>query len=323
MRSNFASNGNPGVYLRVDDVADAFSISVDAATTLAVPVTSSAVAASWMRPPLGSAMSGRSICPDDGCAIASRDIFGEPALAPVVVALGVEPEGDVILDGPAFVLVANGREAVVDLAMSTPAVLAVADATASTLELSVPAGGLESVPISTRSCGAGFGSVEAAGGETVICQACPSGRYSDVTGWLECTGCFDGLATNGTGATACLSCADVFDATNVVLDGCAAAVVGLGGGTPWWVWVLVLLVVAVLVAVAAAVAWKYSRRKVISTYYIDEDATITIDEKHLRSKVKAALNDSYCRRIGGGEFTGSFDVFLCCSRVFFFGGGGL
>ena len=38
---------------------------------------------------------------------------------------------------------------------------------------------------------------------------------------------------------------------------------------------------------------------------LDEDATVTIDDKLLARKITSLLKDGYTKRIGGGEFTGT------------------
>ena len=44
---------------------------------------------------------------------------------------------------------------------------------------------------------------------------------------------------------------------------------------------------------------------------IDEDATVTVDDKLLARKIGALLKDSYTTRIGGGQFTGEFLFWEC------------
>lgn len=85
------------------------------------------------------------------------------------------------------------------------------------------------------------------------CQVCAEGTFSAAPA-LEagCDACTDRLTTDGTGATAC---------TNAVN-------VGILGSSPIWLWVAIGVGVVAMVACVGACAWRYSRRKVMSHYYI-------------------------------------------------------
>ena len=86
------------------------------------------------------------------------------------------------------------------------------------------------------------------------CVACSAGSFSaNVTFREPCTGCGSGLTTSGDGAVLCA----------------VPLVPTLGVGlTTWWIWAAVGGFLICLVACVGAIAWRSSRRKVMSHYYI-------------------------------------------------------
>ena len=96
-------------------------------------------------------------------------------------------------------------------------------------------------------------------GNGLICVECENGTFSSDGGFGPCTACAAGLTTSATGSTEC-----------------DAEVVVPSSGTPWWVWLLIFVFVVALVAGVGYFAWKQSRRKAISTYYIGATAVVVV-----------------------------------------------
>ena len=141
-------------------------------------------------------------------------------------------------------------------------------------------------------CAAGYGYDDGGGGGGGGgCVLCEAGTFSNASSLqTPCRGCGSGLSTAGAGSTECTV---------------AATGVGLAA-IPWFVWASIGGAFLVCLVAAVWCASRRTKRKVMGSYYIDEDATVTIDEKHLTRKVTALLNDGYTKRIGGGEFTGAW-----------------
>ena len=164
----------------------------------------------------------------------------------------------------------------------------------------------DSLVVTSTHCGAGFGSIvytdEAA---AVSCEPCQAGTFSDEASWEACLPCPDGYSTepNAEGAETCawcdagygwdaetetcepcpmgtfasdpsleVPCAPCEAGLTTVSAGaaaCTSAIDAVGfGSTPWWIWAVIAGGVFCLVACVGCCAWRYSRRKVISNYYI-------------------------------------------------------
>ena len=270
-----------------------------------VGATSSPVEARWLAPPvmLAQAMAGSNVCAGTtGCLVTLLDSFGNTVTTPTVVEIVSQTPGAAV-DGPQYLLVAEGVSAPIatlgvrltgsSLAMVAPVV----DLTFG-FRLLGAANVTDLVTVSAARCDPGWGAVgDAASGW--VCAACQPGSFSASASWEACEACGDGTTTIDAGsvscdwctagygwdeaAAACVECSDGFYSPDASLEtpclGCAdttgdgateceSPLATAAASTPWWIWLLIAVGVVALVACVAAVAWKSSRRKVISHYYI-------------------------------------------------------
>ena len=260
---------------------------------------------SWVNPPVaGLMMPGDNLCAGgSGCLASMGDDYGNVPTTPTVVHVAVSGS---ILSGPQFVLVAGGfSEVIPDLSVRlvgdpTSGVLPAIDSIVTVgLRFVDEATYYGAVSMTAAQCGAGSGMMTGDG--TVWCEPCVSGSFSDAVAWAPCQPCAGGYMTEpGTtgaeacdwcvpgygwdGAGSCVACeTGTFSSEATFEIGCnpcdsglttsgdgasACAIVTNEGSTPWWVWLLIGVAVSIVVAIVAVVAWRSSRRKVISHYYI-------------------------------------------------------
>lgn len=232
-----------------------------------------------------------------------RGQYGNIATIPTVVELLVSSSATVV-DGPQYVLVTKGNsDPIASLAILTVGTPMTPEVTTA-LSLGLIGGNNASATtLVTTQCPPGFGAVAEATvegpsllrcvvclagtfayeGSWEPCEACPVGTTTapDTGGALGCDWCAPGygwegdacvpcaagtFAANATYSRPCGACEDGLTTSGDGAVVCAAVVAT--GGTPWWVWVVIGVAFVVFVACVAALAWRYSRRQVISHYYI-------------------------------------------------------
>ena len=260
----------------------------------------------WVDPPAGGVvMPGDNLCGDEGgCVVTMGDDYGNVPTTPTVVNVAVS---GAILNGPQFVLVAGGfSETIPDLSVrlvGEPGALPLANVSAA-VALQFVDGDEDhnAVALTVTQCDRGFGMVMT--GDSVWCQSCEAGYFSDGVDWAACEPCAVGYATEPgtTGAVVCDWCEPGFGwnddgscvtcavgtfsggvSFKIGCDPCDSGLTTSGDGasacaiavasvatpaTPWWVWVAIGVAVLIVVAIVGIVAWRSSRRKVISHYYI-------------------------------------------------------
>ena len=261
--------------------------------------------------PDGMTMAGTDMCgAGGGCVVATIDAFGNTPVIPTVVEIAVTPSG-VRLDGPRFVLVAGGSSDPIPSLGVRPVgdPASFPTAVAAVIQLRFAQNGAvaaesEALAVTVTRCGVGYGAL-GGGSDGWACQPCAAGEFSADQSWQACEPCPVGYFTPAgeVGAEACEWCAAGFGwdsagggcelcaagtyssgpTFEAPCDGCddglttsgaganACAVVSPAVGTPWWIWALIGGAVLVVVVVVGVVAWRSSRRSVISRYYIGAD----------------------------------------------------
>ena len=168
----------------------------------------------WVRPPIGGvAMPGDNLCADSGgCVITMCDDYGNVPTTPTVVNVAVTGG---VLNGPQFVLVAGGfSEVIPDLSVrlvgETGALPFDNAPVAVSLQFVNDDADYDAVSMTAAQCGGGFGMVT--GDDTIWCEPCVGGWFSDGLGWTACQPCPDGHATEPgtTGAVVCDWCESGF-----------------------------------------------------------------------------------------------------------------
>ena len=274
--------------------------------------------AEWQAPPtaLSAAMAGASLCGVSECVATLRDAFGNTVTTPTVVEIVATSIGAVV-DGPQYLLVADGRSAPI----ASLGIRVTGDAAAIPASVDLTFGfrlvGAPNVTAALTAtatpCEPGWGAVgDVFGGWT--CAECEAGSYSAAMSWEACRVCEAGTVSVEAGATSCNWCVAGYgwdaaaEACAVCTDGsfspeetlveacqgcldeglgdgateCAAPLATAASSTPWWVWLAIGLAVIALVACVGAIAWRSSRRKVISHCYIGMVRGVDLS-KHLFS----------------------------------------
>ena len=254
----------------------------------------------------GPAMPGSNLCAQ-GCVATLGDTYGNVATTPTVVEIAADDPRVAVVDGPRYLLIADGVSSPIpDLAIrlvgDPTALPASVDVLFGLSLVGDPGGALSTAE--TIQCQAGYGATVAASGQetTVGCEACLGETFSAGVSWVPCQSCAEGTAADpatpaatscdwcaagfGWDGDACVPCGvGTFSAAVTLKEpctGCAAGLTTAGTGadactaavdsflttTPFWVWIAAGVVLLLLIACVGACAWRYSRRKVISHYYI-------------------------------------------------------